>query len=328
MMNQLKGIHHVTAITSSAANIYQFYTTILGVRMVKKNVNQDDVKTYHLYFGDDRGSAGTAMTFFDFADIAQARHGTNEISRTSFRVPSDEANAYYKKRFAKYRVAYEPVTLFGHQMLFFEDFDGQPYALVSDEHNQGIGSGFPWERGPIPNEYAITGLGPAFLQVSRLAQMEALLVQRLGMRKTAVDGNLHQFMMGEGGNGATVIVEEDLHALPATQGYGGVHHLAFRVEDREELEAWQTNFDRYQMRHSGYVERFYFGSLYTRPYPEILFELATDGPGFIDDEESYEILGEKLTLPPHLRPYRQQIEEQLQPFDTVRSTKVFAKEYL
>lgn len=323
------GIHHVTAITSSAEKIYDFYTKIMGMRLVKKTVNQDDINTYHLFFADDRGNAGTDITFFDFQEIQPHRRGTDDISRTGFRVPSDEAIAYWQKRFTHYDVRQEEVReLFGRKVLFFEDFDGQQYALFSDEHDRGVAAGEPWHRGPVPDEYAIYGLGPIFLTVRDPDRMDLALSRIMQMRKVRQENDFTLYEMGEGGNGASVIVEHDAASDRAMQGYGGVHHVAFRVRDREELDAWQALFDGVNLPHSGFVDRFYFKSLYIRLYPNILFELATDGPGFIDEDESYEILGETLDLPPHLKHRREYIEQTVRHFDTIRSTMNFEKEYL
>lgn len=327
-LKPLKGVHHVTAITSSAKDIYEFYTNVLGIRLVKKNVNQDDLSTYHLFFADDRGNPGTDMTFFDFKGISAHRKGTNDISRTSFRVNNDEALDYWLKRFDHYHVTHQPIIeMFGHKVIYFEDFDEQQYAIFSDEYNTGIVSGEPWHKGPVPDEFAITGLGPIFLRVSSEELMNQALVDIMHMKLTKSEGAFKLYEMGDGGNGASVIVEVDEQSTPARQGYGGVHHVAFRVEDKEHLDAWTNHFNKLGIGNSGFVDRFYFKSVYTRLYPNILFELATEGPGFIDDEESYEVLGEKLTLPMHLRHKREYIETQLEDFDTVRSTKTFKKEY-
>lgn len=327
-LKQLKGIHHVTAITSSAEAIYKFYTNILGLRLVKKNVNQDDLSTYHLFFADDRGNPGTDMTFFDFKGSSAHKEGTNDISRTSFRVQNDQAIAYWEKRFDHYKVNYSSsINLFGHKVLYFEDFDKQQYAIFSDENNQGVASGEPWYKGPVPNEYALLGLGPIFLRLSSEEIIHPALVDILQMRESKSYKNFKLYEMGQGGNGGSVIVEIDKNLEQARPGYGGVHHVAFRVEDKDHLDAWITHFNDLGLNNSGFVDRFYFKSVYIRLYPHILFELATDGPGFIDDEESYENLGEKLTLPQHLRHRRSYIESQLKDFDTVRSTKSFEKEY-
>lgn len=269
------------------------------------------------------------MTFFDFRGIGKHIEGTNDISRTSFRVPNDQALEYWLKRFKHYGVNNEGISdLFGHKAIFFNDFDDQRYALISDEKDRGVKGGEPWHKGPVPDEYAIYGLGSIFLRVSNYRMMKDSLVDVMQMENVANDDQFHKFSMGMGGNGATVIVEETREMPQARQGYGGVHHVAFRVEDRAAIDKWTEHFENLGYPNSGFVERFYFKSLYVRVYPNILFELATEGPGFIDDEEEYEVLGEKLTLPPHLRHRRDYVESNLPPFDTVRSNKVFKKEYL
>lgn len=326
-MNELKGIHHVTAITSSAEKIYEFFTYILGMRLVKKTVNQDDIQTYHLFFADDVGNAGTDMTFFDFPGIPKGTHGTNEIYKTSFRVPSDEALEYWVNRFDKYGVKHTGIKeQFGKKTLSFIDFDDQHYQLISDEFNQGVKSGIPWQKGPIPLEYAITGLGPIFIRVANIDYFKVVLEKVLLFRETAKDGSFHLFEMGEGGNGASVIVEYNPILPPAIQGYGTVHHAAFRVDDRTILEEWMKRMEGFGFPTSGLVDRYFFESLYARVAPQILFEFATDGPGFMGDEP-YETLGEKLSLPPFLEPKRDIIEKLVRPIDTVRSTKEFKKEY-
>lgn len=325
---KLKGIHHVTAITSSAEKIYDFFTNILSLRLVKKTVNQDDIDTYHLFFADDIGSPGTDMTFFDFQGIGEVYHGNDEITRTAFRVKDDASLEYFKKRFEHYEVEHEDIkTIFGNKVLYFNDFDGQLYALISDELDEGVASGIPWKNGPVPEEFSITGLGPIFLTISDINRMKELLEQVFYMRYIKQEDDMHLFYMGEGGNGASVILIESDEKYRGTQGYGGIHHVAFTVEDTEDIHKWTDWLNKLQARNSGYVDRFYFESLYTRVYPNILFELATEGPGFIDDEESYEILGETLALPPKFRNKRQQIEDHVRHIDTVRSNKKFKKEY-
>ena len=325
-MNELKGIHHVTAITSSAEKNYEFFTYVLGMRLVKKTVNQDDIQTYHLFFADDKGSAGTDMTFFDFPGIPKGVHGTNEISKTSFRVPSDAALEYWVKRFDRLEVKHTGIKeQFGKKTLSFVDFDDQQYQLISDEFNKGIESGTPWQKGPIPLEYAITGLGPVFVRIANFDYFKEMLEKVLLFRETAADGSFHLFEVGEGGNGASVIVEYNTVLPQARQGYGTVHHAAFRVEDRSVLDEWTERLSSFGFPTSGYVNRHFFESLYARVAPQILFEFATDGPGFMGDEP-YETLGEKLSLPPFLEPQRAEIEKLVRPIDTVRSTKEFIKE--
>ncbi|MCR8660389.1 ring-cleaving dioxygenase [Paenibacillus endoradicis] len=326
MVNELKGIHHVTAITSSAEKNYEFFTYTLGMRLVKKTVNQDDIQTYHLFFADDKGSAGTDMTFFDFPNIAKGVHGTNEISKTSFRVPTDAALQYWVKRFDRLKVEHSGILKqFGKKTLSFVDFDDQQYQLISDENNSGIESGTPWQKGPIPLEYAITGLGPIFIRIANFKYFKEMLEKVMLFREIAQEGSYYLFEGGLGGNGAQIIVEHNESLPPARQGFGTVHHAAFRVEDRTVLDEWTARFESFGFNTSGYVNRHFFESLYTRVAPQILFELATDGPGFMGDEE-YETVGEKLSLPPFLESKREQIEKQVRPINTVRSTIEFTKE--
>lgn len=326
-MNHIKGIHHVTAITSSAEKNYEFFTYVLGMRLVKKTVNQDDIQTYHLFFADDKGSAGTDMTFFDFPGIPKGTHGTDEIYKTGFRVPTDAALEYWVKRFDRLNVKHEGIkTLFGKQTVSFVDFDDQQYMLISDENNKGIESGTPWQNGPIPLEFAITGLGPVHIRVSRFDYFKEVLEKVMVMRETAQEGSLHLFEVGEGGNGASVIVEHNVVLPQGRQGFGTVHHAAFRVEDTAVLHEWIERLESFGFGTSGYVDRFFFESLYARVAPGILFEWATDGPGFMGDEP-YETVGEILSLPPFLEHKRDYIESVVRPIDTVRSTKTIEKEY-
>jgi glyoxalase family protein len=325
-VNELKGLHHVTAITSSAEKNYEFFTYVLGMRLVKKTVNQDDIQTYHLFFADDKGSAGTDMTFFDFPGIPKGVHGTNEIYKTSFRVPSDTALEYWVNRFDRLEVKHTGMKeQFGKKTLSFVDFDDQEYQLISDENNVGVASGSPWQNGPIPLKFAITGLGPIFIRIANFDYFKEMLEKVLLFKEIDQSGSFHLFEVGEGGNGAQIVVEYNEILPQARQGFGTVHHAAFRVEDRAVLEEWIKRMESFGFQTSGYVNRHFFESLYTRVAPQILFEFATDGPGFMGDEP-YETLGEKLSLPPFLEPKREQIERLVRPIDTVRSTKEFMKE--
>lgn len=325
-MQGLKGIHHVTAITSSAEKNYEFFTYVLGMRLVKKTVNQDDIQTYHLFFADDNGNPGTDMTFFDFPGIPKGSHGTNEIYKTSFRVPSDAALNYWVQRFERLEVKHTGIKeQFGKKSLSFVDFDDQQYQLISDEANEGIDSGIPWKKGPIPLEYAITGLGPIFVRIANFDYFKEMMENVLQFKEIDQEGAFHLFEVGQGGNGAQVVVEYNPVLPNARQGFGTVHHAAFRVEDRNVLEDWINRMENFGFQTSGYVNRHFFESLYVRVAPQILFEFATDGPGFMGDEP-YETLGESLSLPPFLEPNRAEIEEIVRPIDTVRSTITFTKE--
>lgn len=262
-MNGLKGIHHVTAITSSAEKNYEFFTNILGMRLVKKTVNQDDIQTYHLFFADDVGGPGTDMTFFDFPGIPKGVHGTNEISKTSFRVPNDAALDYWVKRFDRLEVGNTGIQeQFGKKIISFVDFDDRQYQLISDENNEGIAAGIPWQKGPIPLEYAITGLGPIFIRIANFEYFKEMMEKVLLFKEIDTEGSFHLFEVGEGGNGAQVIVEHNSILPQARQGFGTVHHTAFRVEDRSVLEEWIKRMESFQFHTSGYVDRHFFESLY------------------------------------------------------------------
>ncbi len=266
------------------------------------------------------------MTFFDFPGIPKGVHGTNEISKTSFRVPSDAALDYWVKRFDRLEVKHKGIQeQFGKKTLSFVDFDDQQYQLISDELDEGVEAGTPWQKGPVPLEYAITGLGPVFVRIANFDYLKEMMEKVLMFKEKAKEGSFHLFEVGEGGNGASVIAEYNNILPQARQGYGTVHHTAFRVEDRSVLDEWINRMNDFGFNTSGYVNRHFFESLYARVAPQILFEFATDGPGFMGDEP-YETLGEKLSLPPFLEAKREQIEKAVRPIDTVRSTKEFVKE--
>mgnify|MGYP005983662179 CR=1 FL=1 len=342
----LGGVHHVTAITSSAQKIYDFFTNILGLRLAKLTVNQDDYETYHLYFTDEDGNAGTDMTFFDFPGIGSGKHGINSIERSSFRVASDDSLNYWLQRFNDAGVPHGLISeRFGKKYLEFEDFDGQYYQLISDEHNQGVPApGKPWQLSNVPVEHAILGLGPVFIKLSEVNIFHQLLEEVFGFRKTETEGHFTLFEVAEGGNGAAIIVEQDKEESRSYQGAGTIHHLALRTKNLETLSYWIERIKSYGMPHSGLVDRFYFSSEYVRVAPGVLFEIATDTPGIgaldmvragsgkVDSyeealitsgfwiDESREEAGLDLSLPPHLFPEEEAIKArtaaQLRPLDT------------
>ena len=309
----LTGIHHLTAITADAPANNRFYTDTLGLRRVKKTVNQDDTSAYHLFFADGAGSPGTDLTFFDWP-VARERRGTHSISRTGLRV--DEASLdYWAGRLADLGVASGKIdTLDTRASLDFEDPEGQRFRLTADQP----GVTHPWDRSPVPAQHQIRGLGPITISVPDLAPTEAVLTNVMNMRRVRDyaspdgSGQVHIFEMGDGGPAAElhVAVQPDLPV--ARQGAGAVHHVAFRVPDVPTIHQWAQRLDELRIPSSGEVERYYFRSLYFREPNGILFEIATDGPGFAVDEP-LETLGESLSLPPFLEPRRAQIEARLKP---------------
>ncbi|MGK7864191.1 ring-cleaving dioxygenase [Falsiroseomonas sp. E2-1-a4] len=315
---QLHGIHHLTAVSADAPGNHDFYTRILGMRLVKKTVNQDDVSAYHLFYADGLASPGTDLTFFDWP-VGPERRGTQAITRSALRIAGAETFAYWAARFTEHGVKHGPVQLVaGRQQLDFEDPEGQRLTLLDDG---GTGPFHPWDRSPVPAQHQIRGLGPITLSVPDLAPTALFLTQVMAMRPAgdhpAPDdprSRIHVFEMGEGGPAAELHVRVEPHLPQARPGAGGVHHVAFRVRD-DEYEGWVDRLQRLRIPSSGPVDRFYFRSLYTREPNGILYEIATDGPGFATDEPM-DKLGESLALPPFLEPRRAEIERGLKPLST------------
>lgn len=312
---QLHGIHHLTAVTADARGNHDFYTRVLGLRLVKKTVNQDDVSAYHLFYADGVGSPGTDVTFFDWP-VERERRGTHSIVRTALRVAGEPALAYWTARLDEAGVKRGPVReVDGRLRLDFEDPEGQRLTLVDDG---GAGSSHPWDRSPVPEAHQIRGLGPITLSVPDLAPSDRFLDEVMAMRRArsyadpdAPGVTVQVYEMGEGGPAAELHVRVEPNLPPAQPGAGGVHHVAFRVRD-EEYGHWVDRLQRLRVRSSGPVDRFWFRSLYAREPNGILYEIATDGPGFATDEPM-EALGERLVLPPFLEPRRAAIEAGLAP---------------
>ena len=311
---ELSGIHHLTAITADAAANNRFYTGLLGMRRVKKTVNQDDTSAYHLFFADGAGSPGSDLTFFDWP-VGRESRGTHSISRTGLRI--DEASLDYwaaRLREAGLETGTRGQTD-GRASLDFEDPEGQRFRLTADAAGPAAA---PWERSPVPAEHQIRGLGPITISVPRLEPTEAVLVHLMNMRRlrdyASPDGagQVHVFEMGTGGPAAELHVAVQPGLPVARQGAGGVHHVAFRVPDKPALAQWAQRMNDMRVPSSGEVERYYFRSLYFREPGGNLFELATDGPGFAVDEP-FETMGEALSLPPFLEPRRAAIEAGLKP---------------
>lgn len=312
---QLTGIHHLTAISAKPRDNLAFYTGLLGMRLVKKTVNQDDVSAYHLFYADGKANPGTDLTFFDFP-AAPERRGSNSIVRTGLRIAGENSFGYWRDRLKQAGFPAREVTeVDGGLTLPFEDGEGQRLVLVDDG---GAGPASPWERSPVPAEHQIRGLGPIVLSVQDLARTAQVLTEVMNMRRereyAAPGAVAHVFAMGEGGPAAELHVVEEKDLAPARQGAGAVHHVAFRTPDEEQYHAWAKRLTELGIPNSGEIDRFYFRSLYFREPNGILFEIATDGPGFATDEPMAR-LGEKLALPPFLEPRRAEIEKGLKPIE-------------
>ncbi len=316
---QLKGLHHLTAVSAEIRRNYRFYTGTMGMRLVKRSVNQDDVSAYHLFYADAVGSPGTDLTFFDWAVPAEQR-GTRSIVRTHLRVDGQDAMEWWARRFEEMDVDAEDLTeRDGRLVLDFEDPEGQRLALVDDA---GAGEDpIPWDDSPVPAALQIRGLGPIVLSVPRLDRTEFVLTQVMNMRRVREyafpDRPQHEvvvYEMGAGGPHAEVHVDVHSDEPPARPGAGGVHHVAFRTPDEDEYDAWTERLDEIGIPNSGRVNRYYFKSLYFREPNGILFEIATDGPGFAVDEDP-EALGQDVALPPFLEPRREEIVSNLKPIE-------------
>jgi glyoxalase family protein len=305
---QLKGLHHLTAITADAPSNHNFYTTTLGLRMVKKTVNQDDTTAYHLFYADGQGSPGTDITFFDWP-VGRERRGTHSICRTGLRIKGEAAFKFWSDHFkAKGVAADKVIERDGRLTLDFEDFEGQRLSLVDDD---GKGETHVWEESPIVAEHQIRGLGPITLSVPDLKPTEAILTTVMNMTKAREFGNTSVFKMNGTGPVSELHVRVDAGLPPAHQGAGAVHHVAFNTPSAD-YNAWAARLKEHRIPNSGPVDRFWFKSLYFREPNGVLFEIATDGPGFATDE-SMENLGKTLSLPPFLEGRRAQIERGLKP---------------
>ncbi|WP_078381712.1 ring-cleaving dioxygenase [Sutcliffiella halmapala] len=318
----LLGLHHVSILTGKAEKNFHFFTEILGMRLVKKTVNQDNTTSYHLFYGDAKGNPGTEITFFDIPGLGRTHEGVSSISSTSLRVKNTESLQFWKSRFESLGVKYSEIEKRANRdTLAFEDYEGTKLILVADNGEQGVPAGEPWQKEDIPQDHAILGLGPVTLTVSDAKPTSEVLTKVLGFHYVgsypSLKGNfpaIEVYTTGEGGAGAEVHIETRNDLPKERIGRGGVHHVAFRVPNKEEFNNWVNRLRETRLPNSGEVERYYFKALYFREPNGILFELSTDTPGFGADEP-LETLGEKLALPPFLEPKRAEIEAKLRPLE-------------
>ena len=306
MTEQLTGLHHVTAITGDASANVAFYTQVLGLRLVKKTVDQDDVSAYHLFYGDELGRPGTEVTFFDWPNAGPNHSGAGTVSEIALRVTGRrEILSWWKEWFEEKRVKHREIHSGGEgesARLPFTDPEGQRLRLVAAE----TAVGEQWRGSPAPAGAGILGLDAVTLAVRRPESTARLLVDVLGFR--SIGEGL--FETGAGGPGARIHLRAGV--LPGRPGRGGVHHVAFRAPDAKAQSEWRERIVAAGLGASEVIDRFYFLSVYFREPNGILFEIATDGPGFIADEDAAH-LGETLSLPPFLEPHRARIEAGLGP---------------
>jgi glyoxalase family protein len=294
---------------------HAFHSRVLGLRPVIKTVNQDDPSMYHLFYGDGAGSPGSDLTFFDMPMATSEKRGNNSISLTTLRVSGESVFEYWLQRFDEHDVKHSGMsTRDGHMVLDFEDPQGTQLSLVDDD---GEGAAHPWDDSPVPARYQIRGLGYNVITVPELGPTDRFLTEALGLVQDhtyPVTGHerILTYVYRASDNGVRaelhVVVRDDLPR--ARHGAGGVHHLALSVPVDAEIGDWALHLEELGYRNSGVVDRHYFKSVYAREPNHVLFELATDGPGFDVDGP---IDGDRLSLPPALEPHREQILSNLAP---------------
>lgn len=303
----LTGLHHITAIASDPRKNVDFYTRVLGLRFVKKSVNQDDPGTYHLYYGDYAGSPGTILTFFPWAGLRRGRPGTGQAYATAFSIPAG-AVAFWTERLQRLGVATEPATeRFGDTVLTAFDPDGLRLELIATAEAD------PREPAPstdVPREFAIRGFHGSTLGLTDAQPTARVLTETMGYRQVAQSGYRTRYTVAAGGPGSYVDLLTDPSLPRGLNGAGTIHHVAFRTPDDAAQESALGEIHESGLHASPVIDRAYFKSIYYREPGGVLFEIATDEPGFAIDEP-VETLGTRLGLPPRLEPYRAQIEAAL-----------------
>jgi glyoxalase family protein len=310
-MSAVNGLHHVTAISGPAQENLDFYAGILGMRLVKRSVNQDDPGTYHLFYADAAGHPGTDLTFFPWAHMAPPRRGHGLSVEVALAVPVGSLD-WWGERLARYGARAGHIeTRFGERALPLVDTHGLEVALV--ESTDAASRQFtPWEESPVPVERQIRGLHAARLWERDLVPTLSFVTTILGFTQAGVENGWHRFAIGGGGSGRYLDIRERPDLPRGQWGVGSIHHLAWRVDDESRQRALRGDVEAAGRRPTPVIDRFWFKSVYFLEPGGVLFELATDGPGFAVDE-SPEALGEKLVLPPWLEAQRREIEAALPP---------------
>jgi glyoxalase family protein len=304
---RILGIHHVTAVAGDPQRNIDFYTGLLGLRLVKLTVNYDDPETYHLYYGDQVGHPGTILTFFPWSRAPRGRLGTGLLTVTSFEIPEASMD-YWSKRLEGHGVSFQgPTRRFDERVLSFSDPDGLRLELVA---HGGLKDGDVWTGGTVLREHAIRGFFGVTLSEEALGSTASLLTETMGFRQVSQQDGRFRFAVGSGGLGSFV----DILSLPGLSdgaiGVGTVHHVAWRTPDDEQQKSWRTNLVRDGLNVTPVIDRKYFHSIYFHEPGGVLFEIATDPPGFMVDEP-VEQLGTRLSLPAWLESRRGEIQHTL-----------------
>ena len=309
MPASLPGIHHVTSITGDVQKCVDFYVSVLGLRFVKKSINQDVPDTYHIYFGDNVGSPGTAMTFFGWPSWPERRAGGGQVTTISFAVPSGSLD-FWSSRLAKLGVESRRTSRFGTDALVLADADGIELELVGDASPDF--RWVPWPDSTVDRDHAIRGFHSVTMTVNEATATIDLLVNTMGFRKSGQEGRRTRFETGEGGQDSILDVVEAPEIPEGEESIGTVHHVAWRASDAAHQAEWRAALVKAGRNVTPVIERYYFKSIYYREPGGILFEIATDGPGFTVDEP-VDSLGSTLSLPPWFDVRRDVLNETLPP---------------
>ena len=308
MPANLLGIHHVTSITGDVQRCVDFYVSVLGLRFIKKSINQDMPDTYHIYFGDQVGSPGTAMTFFGWPDWPKRRAGSGQVTTVSFSVPSGSLD-FWSGRLRKLGLSAKPASRFGTDAIVLADPDGIELELVAQSSKQPW---VAWPDGPVDRDHAIRGFHSVTMTVAEATATFDLLAGTMGFRKTAHEGVRTRFETGEGGPHSIIDVVESPEGPEGEESIGTVHHVAWRASDTAHQSAWRAAVVKAGRNVTPVIDRYYFKSIYFREPGGVLFEIATDGPGFTVDE-TVENLGSSLSLPPWFQVRRDRLDVTLPP---------------
>lgn len=306
-MSGITGLHHVTAISGDAQENLDFYVGVMGMRLVKRSVNQDSPGTYHLFYADAEGSPGTDLTFFPWPALLKGRRGAGVTVEVALAVPAGSLG-YWRERLAGSGItAGEPIVRFSEETLLFEDPHGLSVALVATDDPR---DSTPWAESPVPPQYQVRGLHVTRLVTRDLTATTQFIMGAMGYARHAEEDGWQRFAVNGGGSGKWLDLREDREAPRGTWGVGSVHHVAFRVPDDDTELAVRGDVEEFRRNPTPVIDRFWFKSVYFKEPGGALFEIATDGPGFAVDE-SMETLGETLVLPPWLEPQRAEIEAAL-----------------
>ncbi|EOO66442.1 MULTISPECIES: ring-cleaving dioxygenase [Bacillus] len=311
-MYTIPGHHHISMVTKNAKTNNNFYRDVLGLRRVKKTVNQDNPFMYHLFYGDLTGSAGTELSFFEMPNVGRTIRGTNAITQIGLLVPSIESLTFWKRRFESLQVAHGEITTYaGRDALHFEDPDGLRLVLLNNKDEEVPEYWTAWDESSVEQNHRILGMGTVEMTVRSLNKLSKTLTGLFSYKEVSrsEDEGIYQSIDGQS-FGEILVKQQDGES--ERPGKGSIHHLAIRVKNDEELSYWNEAVKDKGFQSTGIIDRFYFKSLYFRESNGILFEIATDGPGFTVDS-TVEELGKELDLPPFLEERRKEIEEKLIP---------------